>query len=141
MCLVVYLASDQPLPFIAWDENTPAFHVTEVREAELKVRQQFKKPHLYYLGSHTGCGCGFDDAQNNERNVDEHAATERTLNALGAYLAAAVATAGTLELYSCWDGDQGTQPDCRLELSPASFGAGMKWLAERTYVRISDRAA
>src|SRR4051812_45959015 len=59
MCMVVYIASDYPLPTSSWDEARPRFHVTELSERDEPVRRQFSKPCAYYAGSHEGCGCGF----------------------------------------------------------------------------------
>ena len=59
MCMMIYIASDRPLPLIDWQDEFPAFHVRELREEEMAVRTHFKKPYVYYAGSHEGCGCGF----------------------------------------------------------------------------------
>ena len=63
MCMMVYIASDCLLPTSAWDETRPSFHVRELVERDEPVRRQFSKPHVYYVGSHEGCGCGFQYGQ------------------------------------------------------------------------------
>jgi len=57
--MMVYIASDHELPLIEWNEDAPAFHVRELHEKEKAVRAQFTLPHIYYVGAHEGCGCGF----------------------------------------------------------------------------------
>jgi hypothetical protein len=52
MCLVVYVASDYPLPILPWDAACPRFHVTELDERGAPVRRQFTKPCVYYVGLH-----------------------------------------------------------------------------------------
>lgn len=59
MCLAVYLASDAPLPVIPWCDAAPAFHVSaRVPDATLLARHT-TKPNVRYVGTHSGCGCGF----------------------------------------------------------------------------------
>jgi hypothetical protein len=40
MCIVVYIASDFPLPLVQWNDEQPEFHVTEltIGENDGKVR-------------------------------------------------------------------------------------------------------
>ena len=59
MCMMVYLAADQPLREVAWNEAAPAFNTSPLASDEHRVRRQFSKPHLIYAGSHEGCSCGF----------------------------------------------------------------------------------
>ena len=59
MCLMVYIASDKPLPLIDWNENKRAFNVTDLSKYEKNVETQFKYTNVYNAGSHLGCGCGF----------------------------------------------------------------------------------
>jgi hypothetical protein len=68
MCMVVYLAADAPLPLISWDAQAPAFHVKALGSRDDPVRARFSKPHVYYVGSHEGCGCGFGYGQRNVRS-------------------------------------------------------------------------
>lgn len=64
MCMAVYLASDVPLPLIPWDEGNPSFNTMELSDYEQPFMEQFTKPHVYYLGSYTGCSCGFSSDSN-----------------------------------------------------------------------------
>lgn len=59
MCRYLYLASDKELPLIKWEESRPAFNVDKLHDYDLDVLKQFSKPHVVFLGAHTGCSCGF----------------------------------------------------------------------------------
>ena len=110
MCLMVYIGSDKPLPLIDWNENERAFNVTELNKFEKSVESQFNVPHVYYVGSHLGCGCGFLK----EYKVEEELAqTNNNYLQLNAYLQKARETGAQVQLYSCWDGDQSAKPEFR----------------------------
>jgi hypothetical protein len=58
-CERVYIASDHRLPLAPFQAEGD-FWVGELEiEEDREVRLLFTKPHIYYLGSHGGCGCGF----------------------------------------------------------------------------------
>lgn len=141
MCWVLYLASDVPLPTVQWDSRRPAFNVQQIPRAESPVSRQFARQHLYVVGSHTLCGCGFDRTQANLDHPDELVETEQSLGSLKTYLRDAVAMAGELELYSCWDGDQAAEPDHRWALTLDDVGPTMRWFPDRTYAAVSGGAA
>jgi hypothetical protein len=140
MCWVLYLASDVALPTINWDQQTPAFNVEAIADGESPVSRQFTRRYLYVVGSHTLCGCGFDRGQANPQHPEELVDAERSLSSLHEYLRDAVAIAGELELYACWDGDQAAEPDHRWVLTPADVTPTMEWFPDRTYATISGRA-
>ena len=54
MCMAVYIAADQPLTLVPWDEAHPAFYLADVDPADLPVLSQFTKAHVAYAGSHEG---------------------------------------------------------------------------------------
>lgn len=139
MCWVLYLGSDVPLTRVEWDERRPAFNVQVCPETELSVARQFTKRHVYAVGSHTFCGCGFDRGQANPDQPDELAMTEGSLGRLQQYLREAVALAGELELYACWDGDQAAEPDHRWALTPDDVNPMMSWFPDRTYATVTRK--
>lgn len=101
MCIMVYVASDEPLPTIPWIQGQPRFNVRTLAEwnTGFEVVRHFTKPTVYYLGSYQGCGCGFGDPSPEGR---------QSLLELRNYLAAAIKYSKTLELYSCWAGNEGS---------------------------------
>jgi hypothetical protein len=136
MCWVLYLAAGRPLPVRPFEPASPGFNAVPVSGREAAVRTRFSKPFVYALGAHTGCGCGFDRGQANPDHAGELEATEASLQALRQYLSDALETAGTLELFACWDGDQAAAPDHRWEQRLADFTADMAWFPDRTFVEV-----
>jgi len=138
MCMVVYVAADAPLPLISWDPQAPAFHVKALDARDDPVRARFSKPHVYYVGSHEGCGCGFGYGQWDGEKPDDQRAAQASVARLADYVAAATRAAGALELYACWDGDQAAEPAHRLEMTPGDIGGRAFWFNERTFVVIES---
>ena len=124
MCLAVYLAADEEPPLVPWDETHPGFHVVALAgEPDESARRQFSKRYVVYLGSHEGCGCGFDYGQDPEAvEPEEDEASRRSVSALVDYLKPLLARLGTLELFSCWEGDQGVEPLSRRCITLSAIG-------------------
>ena len=106
MCMVLYVAADAPLPLVPWAADAPAFHVTVLPPRAAAVRAHFSKPHVYYLGSHEGCGCGFGYGWWDGEDPESSAQGRESVGRLGAYLAAVTQASGPVELYACWSGDE-----------------------------------
>ena len=135
MCLGIYLAAAAPLDTIEWAPERPAFNVAGLTEREDPVRRHFSQPHIYYLGSHSRCGCGFQ--ANGDRDP---AAGERSRAALAAYVGAA-RRLGPAELFVCWEGDYAVPPERRLRLTAGELEADADWTEELTFVEILEAAA
>jgi hypothetical protein len=123
MCMMIYIASDHPLPLAAWDEARPGFHVAELRRRDEPVRRQFSMRCVYYVGSHEGCGCGFQYGQHEglEEDPGRLAAAREARRQLSEYLAAALRDRPEVRLFACWDGDQGSEPAHRVRMQPADL--------------------
>ena len=130
MCLGVYLAATRPLPLRDWDERRPSFNVTPLAAEEEPVRGRFSRPHVVYLGAYTGCSCGFTVDEEGEEE-----AAERSVAELVAYVRDAAA-AGTVELFTCWDGDYLEPAARRLELAPDDLADPERWFDELTFATI-----
>ena len=78
MCLAVYVASDSALPESKWNEHAPAFYLEAVPTSEV-VRKQFCYSHVYYAGSHEGCGCGFSKDGRDSQELQQCQANYRAL--------------------------------------------------------------
>jgi len=135
MCLGVYLAAPDSLPEIQWSQERPAFNVGPITPDEASVRRHFSHPHVYYLGSHTQCGCGFSS-----REEPELADRRRSLESLQAYLADATLR-GPVELFVCWDGDYAEDPRQRIQLQAKELAGRDDWLEDRTFVEVRGAAA
>ena len=51
----------------------------------------------------------------------------RLVRQLRAYLEDATQRAGVVQLYHCWQGDQGKRPRYRSRITPAMIGADNRW--------------
>lgn len=99
----------------------------------------FTKPHVYFLGAHTGCSCGFRYGIGGD--ADE--AGRESVRRLGAYLAAAVEAAGPVELYACWDGDEAEPERERTAVMASHFSGEAEDfdLPERWFATIGQPAS
>ncbi len=134
MCLAVYIASNESLPLVEWKEERPAFNVVPITKGELAVKRQFNNPIIVYAGSHEGCGCGFFK----EGEVGEELTqVQENYNSLVSYLSGLVKASVSIEIYSCWEGDQGAEPEYRQKLSLAALGAEDFEFKEKAYYEIT----
>ena len=141
MCVMLYLASDEPLPLVAWNEECPGFHVSDPDPTYDEVRQWLSKPHVYDLGAHPGCACGFSYGEHPDHEKPEDVRKSReTVRQLSEYLGRAVTEAGELELYSWWNGEESNPPSVRKALSPSRIGGDAFWFEEGQLTRIVPEA-
>ncbi len=138
MCMALFVAADEPLPVIEWRESAPAFNVQVISETEESVRRHFSKPHVYYLGAHTGCSCGF--AYGRAAPSSKDAAGRASVAALQQYLRDAVQRLGEVELFSSWEGEWNQLPDQRLEVTGDWFGGDTFELPEKVAFRVTRSA-
>ena len=130
MCMELYLASDERIP-PSEESDGSTFGIQELTAEEEMIRWQFTKPEVRHLGVH-GCSCGFlydpddPDAQS----------TLRALEELRALLTRLVRTHSEVELFYCWDGDQGREPDRRIETTAAEIGRESCPLSTSTFYRV-----
>ena len=139
--MTFYVASDVSLPLLDWRDDNPAFHVTPVPDREVSVVGQFTKPHVYYVGSHEQCGCGFEYDEDDYGEPDQRAAAVRSVDALRSYLEAALRATASLELYACWDGDWALPAEHRTVLDVSQIGGPAFAVAERTLATVVPAAA
>ena len=139
MCILVFIASDNDLPTLPWSQAQPRFHVTELSERDEPVRSKFSKPHVYYAGSHEGCGCGFQygeyEGYEEEADLPEKQTSRRRL---AEYLAVALRHQPEVELFVCWDGDQATEPAHRSRIRPAELLQGRTYFQERELLVVAE---
>ncbi len=140
MCMMVYIASDCPLPTSEWDKAQPRFHVIELNERDEPVRLQFSKPCVYYVGSHEGCGCGFQYGQYEgiEDDPAQLASAQESRRLLAEFVSNALLHQPTVELFACWDGDQGAVPEHRVCLRPLDLIQKHTFFREKELLIISE---
>jgi hypothetical protein len=134
--MVVYIASRSELPLIPFRQEAPAFNVAELNEAEKAVRKHFSLPHIQQAGSHTFCGCGFNEGREHSQVYDDPAA-ER-VNALRSSLEFVkyIREFQVEEIYSCWSGDEAESKEFAREISPQDLLAQEFFFREREFFRI-----
>lgn len=143
-CLAIYIAADGPLRLVEWDEGSPGFFLTELTtENDELAREQFTEPHVYYAGSHTHCGCGFNYGRTPkfERDAEELARKHHSLAALSEYLAQEIGRVGEIELFCCNEGDQDAEPELRRTLTPRTLLGERFFFYERELSVVREDAA
>ena len=119
MCYATCVASNSPLDLIPWDLEDRKLNVSEIESRDAVISSKFTKSHVYYAGSHLGCGCGFfcesslglgDDEKIVEKEV------ERSLEELKKYLKESLVKSQELELYVSWEGEKRRDPVKRVSL-------------------------
>lgn len=134
MCLAVYLASDSPLPLVEWNEEHPRFNVVPITKNEIAVKKQFRHPNVVYAGSHQGCGCGFfKDGETGEDLM----LVQANYDSLVRYLSELITDGANIEIFSCWEGDQGSEPETKQRLSLATLGSESFEFEEKAYYEIA----
>ena len=132
MCLSVFLGSDRDLPFVDWTVERPGFNVSPLTPGEEFVRKWLHQQHVYALGAHTHCGCGF---QRNEDNAPEDVAASR--QALSDYVAAA-ARGGPVDLYVCWNAEVQDELTAEGTSRASALVTDESWLQEGALTHIAQ---
>src|ERR1700747_863224 len=63
MCFTLYAGTTDPLPRRRWQPDAPGISVEPLAERDARVKVFFSKPEVQYIGSTSGCGCGFPHAR------------------------------------------------------------------------------
>ncbi len=141
MCMVVYIASRSPLPLIPFREDAPGFNVTELNEHERPVRQHFTLPHIVQAGSHTSCGCGFNEGREHPEVYDDTAAERTDALRSSAQLAQYIREHRVEQMFSCWSGDESEPPKFERRVTPADLVAPDFFFREGELFIVHDETA
>ena len=135
MCMMVYVASDRPLPRIPWHDDSPSLHVADLDETAMAVRDRFTLPYVCYVGSHKGCGCGFQCEEHPDLldEEDELLCHESRAN-LTKLLQEQLASGNRLQLYACWAGDEHERAKHSREAVPEQLMTGRMHFLEREFI-------
>ena len=139
--MVVYVASRSPLPLIAWRQEAPAFNVTELTEHEQPVRRFFTLPHVRQAGSHTSCGCGFNEGREHPQVYDDAAAACVDALKSASQLASYVREHQIEQIYSCWSGDEAEPRESERHIAPDSLVAHDFFFRERELLTFKHEQA
>ncbi|MCE9555454.1 MAG: hypothetical protein K8T91_19070 [Planctomycetes bacterium] len=134
MCIVVYIASRRPLPLIPWKQDAPAFNVTELTEQEQAVGRHLALPHVLQAGSHTSCGCGFNEGREHPEVYDDPAAERADALESSARLVRYVREHRVEQIYSCWSGDEGEPKESERRITLEALMAEDFFFREREFL-------
>jgi hypothetical protein len=144
MCLMLYMATqgDQPL------RSSPELSVEEVETSREAVRQWFSLPTVRFYGAHTGCSCGFphviaeEPIEYWEGMFDGHdrEADLRSVESLLVLVREHVAAAGEVQLYTVWDGEEGSPPKGVISVGLESLNRETFLLTERFFYRVMSNS-
>ena len=137
--MVLYAAADAALEIVPERDPPGTFSARPITAAEAAVRQHFSKQHIYFIGAHTGCSCGFAFGNGGDED-DEGRASVRELRK---YLERSLASVGPLELYACWDGEESEPTESRTVVQVSDFSADAEAfeLEQRAFAIVSAGAA
>jgi hypothetical protein len=133
MCLAVYLASDQPIPLIQWNNLEPSVSIQTLHERDRFVQNKFTYSNTYYVGSHEGCGCGFLKNWLEGEEFEEH---QVNYSILANIIQKAVSQGSKAELFVCWEGDQDQLPIRSEEITVEELGNPAFEFEEKVYYRV-----
>jgi hypothetical protein len=139
--MVVYLGSRSALPLVPWSEKAPAFNVTELTDRERAVSRHFAAPHIRQAGSHTRCGCGFNEGREHPEAYDDPPAERADALQSSSRLAQYVREHHVEQIYSCWSGDESESPEFERRITPAALVAEDFFFRERELLVVDPAAA
>ncbi len=99
-------------------DATLGYGCVEEVPPDAAVRKRFSSPHVAYVGSHEGCGCGL--------------AEQRSRAWLRAMVERARAD-GPVELFACWAGDEVDPAQHERVIDPVDLTTSTAPLTERTH--------
>jgi hypothetical protein len=141
MCMVAYIASRSPLPLIPWQQDAPAFNVTELTHSEQSVRRHLALPNVRQAGSHTSCGCGFNEGREYPEVYDDPALQRAEALESSVRLARYIREHHVEHIYSCWSGDEAEPQTLEKLVTPEALVAEDFFFRERELLTIDHGTA
>jgi len=138
---MLYLATANEIPL----HKSVDMSVEEVLPSRDSVRAWFSLPHVRYIGSHSGCSCGFPSIQSEtpigyfEGILAETADRERDLlsiNSLLDLIRPLVRSGGEIQLYPIWDLEEDKPPKGTIEWPVDSLRADTFFFHEQFLHRV-----
>lgn len=130
------MATSAPCRLIPWNAGNPSFHVTANSADSKRMSIHFTKPHVFYLGSHEGCGCGFRREHYNFNDPDDASATDTTQEQLHKYLGECLENQDFIELYGCWSGEESESADHYREVTINDLKSDHFFFLERELTKV-----
>ena len=122
------------MPLVEWNEKQPKFNVVAIIKNESVVKKQFQNPYVVYAGSHEGCGCGF--FKEGEKG-EELKVVQANYDSLAYCLSSLKFGGSKLEIFSCWEGDQGLEAEHRHIITLEELASPSFEFKEKAYYKIA----
>jgi hypothetical protein len=144
MCLMLYLGTTDEQPLLA----SPDLKVAAIDARREAVRQWFSLPIVRFIGSHSGCSCGFPSVNATEvveyydgmfQDGDDREADKRSVRAL-LEIVRMHAAADDVEMYPVWDGDEQLPPKGTIRLAADTLDVDTFFFNERFLHRVTLRS-
>ena len=141
MCLMLYLAAPVEIPL----QTSPDLTVEDVLPARAAVLARFSLPHVKYIGSHSGCSCGFPSIQSNVPvdyfdgmliETNERDKDLRSVRALLDLIRPLVSSGGEVQMYPIWDLEEHKQPIATINWHVDSLNAEKFFFHEQFLHRV-----
>lgn len=136
MCLMLYIGCNQDLSL----KKERYLTIETLPENEVAVAQWFDTNNVYYVGSHSGCSCGFphvvaekpidyfdgmfDDNEHSEDDLNSIKELLRLVNGL-------IRQNSPITLYPVWDGDQDLNPKGTISINVSGIDPSHFFFNER----------
>jgi hypothetical protein len=98
-------------------------------------------PHVRQAGSHTSCGCGFNEGRQYPEVHDEPALERGDALESSARLAQYVREHSVEQIYSCWSGDEGEPQQSVRHITPEDLVAETFYFRERELLIVGHAAS
>ena len=111
MCFTIYIATNEVMPTILYDESSRTLNTEDITEDEETLKNIFSLPNIKFVGSDQGCGCGFRHALLDGNNwltvLDEDQTNFDNSNHrnLVDFIVNNNITEKKIEILTCWEGD------------------------------------
>ena len=149
MCLALYFACEGQL-LVRHDPllRPPEFSIQEISPAEEAVRQWFSLPVVRYIGTHTGCSCGFrhlyaevpieyyEGMFEYDYNSEDDQDTLRTAQLLIDLIHEKLALTEEIQMYPVWEDEAETAPKGTIELASDTLDPRTFFFNEGFFYRV-----
>jgi hypothetical protein len=100
-------------------------------EHEQPALRHLSLPHVRQAGSHTGCGCGFNEGREYPEAYDDPAAERADSLQSSSQLVRYVREHQVEQIYSCWSGDEGEPMEFERHIRPDDLVAPEFYFRQR----------
>ncbi len=133
MCYCVYLGTNFPQQTSPFEKGKTYLYLNDLKEEgeRIGLKEKFSKSHIYYVGSHSQCSCGFNYIAG-KNGFEDHRISSEMLVALIQMLT----QKECVEFYCCWAGDYEEEIEERLILDSQAISLDKNYfgLTERQFI-------